>query len=143
MLKKLFKIISILFIAFPAMIICLFFICPVIDNIALENYKKEVLNTLNLPPDTVIIEAVSGCGNTSGTGNHTELYVAVLVKTALSEHEWKSANAASHDVVSERAQTSAMSLVGVSFSQINDPEGYYIFEFTKNAPCSDFDLRGH
>lgn len=125
------------------MIILPFLICPIIDNIALSQYKKEVLNTLNPPSNTEVVEVVSVCGNTSGTGNHTEMYVAVLVKTTLSENEWKSFHVVSHNVSLDGEQTFAMSLVGVNFSHIDNSEGYYIFEYIQQAPCSDFDLQGY
>lgn len=143
MIKKVFKMIFLLFIVLLAMMILPFLICPIIDNAALRNYKKEVLNTLKLPQNTEVIETVGGCGNTSGTGNHAELYVAVLVKTTLSENKWKSYYTVSHDVSLDGEQTFAMSLVGLYFSHIDNPEGYYILEYAKEAPCSDFDLRGY
>ena len=143
MLKKILKIIFTLFIILLVLIILPFVISPIIDNVALGNYKKEVLDTLYLPPDTEIVETISGCGNTSGTGNHTEMYVAILVKTSLSEEEWKSYGFLSHDVLAEGEKTFSMSLVGVYFSHIDNPEGYYILEYAKQAPCSDFDIRGH
>ncbi len=143
MFKKIFRIIFALFIMLLALIILPFVIFPIMDNIALGNYKKEVLDTLNLPPNTEIVETISGCGNTGGTGNHTEMYVAILVKTTLSEEEWKSYSFISHDVLADGEKTFAMSLVGVYFSHIDDPEGYYILEYAREAPYSDFDIRGH
>lgn len=140
----------IVFAGLIALLILLFSLPMLIDNIALGLYKADVLDNLSLPAETEIVEVVSGCGNTSGAGNHTELYVAILLKTTLPEEEWeRSAYSAYIDryVAWEGQETLAMSCVGVSFSEItadiDSDETYYIFECVKSAPCSFLDLRGH
>lgn len=143
MLIKAGKICLIIFMALIALVILPFIAGPIIDNMALRHFKASVLKDLDLPPGTDIIETVSGCGNTGGTGNHTELYVAILVKSTLSEAEWEEYGLASHKVSADGAETWAMGCVGQSFSRIDNTDGLYILEYAKSAPCSDFDLRGH
>lgn len=143
MLKRTLKIILVVLIALPVLIILPFFAGEVIDNIALSNFKTQFINNLSLPPDTFIVETVSGCGNTGGIGNHTELYVGVLVKTSLSSSEWDKYRFASHKVSDDGMSTRSMRLLGLSFPNIDGTDGFYILEYSKKSPCSDLDIRGH
>lgn len=144
--KRLLKVVLIFSLTIIAAIIIPFIAAPVIDDIALANYKKEVLSNLELPADTEVIEIVTGCGNTSGTGNHTELYVAILVKTDLTENDWKDYGISALDSGSNKTEPLAMGCIGLSFDLDEEDgfaDGYHILEYSKSAPCSMFDLRGH
>ncbi len=96
-MKKIFLIL-----VFSILVICIlpFFLCPLLDDIVLIKYRSGNLKTLNneLPDDVVIMEIVSGCGNTGGTGNHTDLYVSVLVTAPFSETEWETIGYEPHSV---------------------------------------------
>ncbi len=146
-MKKICKGILILFLVFIAMIVLTFLASPIINDIAADNYKKEVLGNLNLPENTVLVEAVNGCGNTSGTGNHNEIYVSILLKTTLPDSEVGQFFPYVHKVSSDGARTLSMMLLNLSFSDLDNiksnTEGYYIVEYIRDSPCSDFDLRGH
>ncbi len=104
------------------------------------------------PEKTKIIEVVSGCGNTSGTGNHTEILICLLIKSNLSQEkitEFYKNNYQYVDVVKvekEEPFMLSMQLLGLEFKKlkgIKDYNGYYIVEMVENAVSSDFDLRGH
>mgnify|MGYP006071082119 FL=1 len=141
-MKKIFLIL-----VFSILLICIlpFFLCPLLDDIVLIKYRSEISKTLNneLPDDVVIMEIVSGCGNTGGTGNHTDLYVSVLVTAPFSETEWETIGYEPHSVSKEGSSTFSMDLLHLSFSEITDPDHSYILEFVREAPFSFFDLRGN
>lgn len=136
-------VILIIVIALIAIVILPFIIAPVIDNIALGRYRSQVLSELEMPAESVIVETVSGCGNTGGTGNHTELLVSVLVKSELDEDAFFEYYPHAYEAGKRDFETWAMGCVGLSFSKPEAEGNYYILEFIKSAPCSDFDLRGH
>ena len=146
MLRKAVKIILIIFLTvfllLIAMIVLPLVICPIIDNIALGRYESQILKELDLPPDAEVIEIIHGCGNTGGTGNHTEMYVGMLIKTSLSAEEWEEYHYQVYSTLTHGMETWAMGCVGLSFSEEYIAEGYYILEFIESAPCSEFDLRG-
>ena len=146
MLRKTAKIILIIFLAvfflLIAVIVLPFVVSPIIDNIALARYETQILEELDLPPDAEVIEIIHGCGNTGGTGNHTEMYVGMLVKTSLPAEEWEEYHYQVYSTLTHGMETWAMGCVGLSFSEEYIAEGYYILEFIESAPCSEFDLRG-
>lgn len=124
-----------------------------VNDTALLQFEQKVLGKLNFSEEVVFVESISACCNSSGTGNHTDLYVAVLVKSAadcetLSETVKNSF--AEEDtycniylVEKNGSETLAMKIADISFSKkIEQPTGYYILEFNKRAPLSLFDLRG-
>ena len=143
MLKKLCKILLAGAALLAGAVVLPFLLGPAADDLALGRYRSEVLENLALPPGTGVVEVVSGCGNTSGTGNHTELYVGILVKTSLSEEAWAALCPDSRSVSAQGPDTPAMGGLGLSFAQLETAEGVYILEFSTPAPFSDFDLRGH
>lgn len=147
MLRKAAKIILIIFLTvfllLIAIIVLPWVISPIIDNIALGHYESQILEELELPPDVEVIEIIHGCGNTGGTGNHTEMYVGMLVKTSLPAEEWDEYHDQVYSTLTHGMETWAMGCTGISFSGEYIEEGYYILEFIQSAPCSEFDLRGH
>lgn len=136
-------VILIIVIALIAIVILPFIIAPVIDNIALSKFRSQVLSEVEMPAESVIVETVSGCGNTGGTGNHTELLVSVLVKSKLDEGAFFEYYPHAYKAEELDFETWAMGCVGLSFRKPEAEGNYYILEFIKSAPCSDFDLRGH
>jgi len=119
------------------------YIAEAVNNIALDIYEREVLKQLELPKDTMIKEIISGCGNTSGTGNHTDLYVGILVRTTLSAEEWARQEKKANYVGSAQKPSMAMQLLDLEFTWSENGEGYYVLEYYKRAPMSAFDWRGH
>ncbi|MCH5269748.1 MAG: hypothetical protein J1E83_03280 [Lachnospiraceae bacterium] len=146
-MKKTVKILGIIILAIVvaliAIVILPFIKASVIDNMALNKYRSRILNELELPTDTEIVETVSGCGNTGGTGNHTELLVSVLVKSELDEDAFFAYYPHAYEAEERDFETWAMGCVGLSFNKPEEEGNYYILEYIKSAPCSDFDLRGH
>lgn len=62
------------------------FIGPMLNDAFASSVEKE-LSSLKLPPETEIIETASYCGNTSGTGNHVEIWAGLLIRSDLKEEE--------------------------------------------------------
>lgn len=146
-LKRAVKIIGItilaLFLVLTGIIIILFIFARAADDMALRRYRVEILEQMELPADTVAVEVVSDCGNTGGTGNHTELYVAVLLKTDLSESAFREYYPHALEAEEHGWETWSMGCVGVSFKEQQAEGKYYILEFIESAPWGDLDLRGH
>ena len=118
----------------------------------LNDFKaKQLANTLKdwtLPEKTEIVEVISGCGNTGGTGNHTEIWAGMLIKTELAEKGIHSyfdlLNVQKVD--ESHKHTFIMDLLGTRFNRLADVsqyDGYYIVETIDKAVSSSFDLRGH
>ncbi len=121
------------------------------DRACLE-YRKEIEASFIDMPEVAVLQVVSGCGNSSGTGDHTDLYVAVLVETGLDKENLEkeiSDIAEIHDVRETGDKTFAMDMIDLSFEEENytDNANYYIIEFLKESPfagtpLSALDLRG-
>ena len=150
-MKRILKGIGCAIISLPALLlaglIALFIGAIVVDELALYGYRQEVLDSLSLPAGTQVVETASGCGNTGPTGNHTELYVAVLVTAEGGADELRQQFPYLHDAVEDELSTGSMEQLGLAFTEADTAAGaqkdYYILEFFKEAPLSDFDLRGH
>lgn len=150
-MKRILKGIGCAIISLPALLlaglIALFIGAIVVDELALYGYRQEVLDSLSLPASTQVVETVSGCGNTGPTGNHTELYVAVLVTAECGADELRQKFPYLHDAAEDGLSTGSMEQLGLAFTEADTAadaqKDYYILEFFKEAPLSDFDLRGH
>ncbi len=59
---------------------------------------ERELAQLELPAGTELVETTSFVGNTTGTGNHVEIWAGILVYSTLSEEELKSHFAGRADV---------------------------------------------
>ncbi len=135
-------IIGCLIIFFIIIILCLPYW---INDVACLIYKNEIKNNLAEISELNVIEILNACGNSSGTGNHTDLYVAVLAETNLTEADIK--NKISdvdliYDTEKNTYSTLAMRTMNLSF-KLKSKQKSYILEFHKPSPCSDFDFRGH
>lgn len=87
-----------------------------------------------------------GSGNTGGTGNHTEIWVAILIKTELSEQEIEEFYNRDVQKVDKENQKTFVMNTDQNFSSlqgISDYTGYYIVEYIGVPVFSFFDLRGH
>ena len=151
-MKKFFDIIwggTIIVLAVILISFCaLLFVPQIVNDAALPPFREEVIENLTLPEKSEMIEYVSGCGNTSGTGDHTELYVAVLIKSSLTLEELKAyyareSNTYVHDCSGFEAMPVGMMAINAEFeTDIEKAEGYYILEYRKSAPLSWLDIRG-
>ncbi len=118
-----------------------------INDYSCSVYREEVESSLADVSEISVLQVVNGCGNSSGTGDHTDLYVAALVKTDLSEADIENRIAdivEIHDVSEDGKVTSSMEHVNLRFDEENyDGKGnLYILEFSKRTPFSWLDLRG-
>lgn len=48
---------------------------------------ERSFSEMELPPETECLETKSFVGNTSGTGNHTEIWAGMLIQSALAKEE--------------------------------------------------------
>jgi len=80
------KVIKRIIITFIIILFCAailpWFVFPVLNDIKANHLKHELMNE-PLPQDTSIMEAQLGSGNTGGTGDHTEIWSGILIKTKL------------------------------------------------------------
>ncbi len=118
-----------------------------INNRACSKYRSEIEARLANVADITVLQVVNGCGNSSGTGDHTDLYVAALVKANSREDAIERAFPDAMDVravVDEGERTLAMKLINLSFDEENydDSKNLYIIEFSKRTLFSSLDLRG-
>lgn len=104
-----------------------------INDYNLEKYKEEVLANINLPEKTEMVDYVAGCGNSTGAGDHTDLYVAVLLKSELSWEELSETSGRVVIINGEDNKTIAMYNMNLEFKTKTDGEGYYIAEFRKSG----------
>lgn len=81
------KIIKNTFMLLPIIIIFLiiipFIISPIINDIRLSRFSKQ-LNNLSLPNDTECIEMEKACGKLNGNGNGMDYFTCMLIKSDLS-----------------------------------------------------------
>ncbi len=148
---KWFKRFLLTLIIFPTtivvVIVALYVICPVLNNIKADKLAATWAENIVLPDNTEIIEVISGCGNTSGTGNHTEVWAGILIKSDMSPEKVMAFWDSNILVVDENnIRTHAMYLLNEEFKYFDTAsqyEGFYIIEKTGEAVSSGFDLRGH
>jgi len=139
-MKKVIKIIAILVILVVAM--CLPYW---VNDVACCRYKKDVEKRIAQVPDIRPIEIIHGCGNTTGTGDNTRLWVGVLVKSNSAELVL---NGDFDDVqnVQEYNDNNTILMINKNLkftcSIDNNEKNYFIVEFVKEAPFSWLDLRG-
>lgn len=133
---------------FSFLFIVILFCLPYwINDFACSVYRNKVEDSVVNISEVNVLQVISGCGNSSGTGDHTDLYVAVLVETRLLEKELKNkiANVSwVHNVKQNGNSTLAMEIIGLKFNKVKHNRGfyYYILEFVNKSPCSAFDMRG-
>lgn len=144
-MKAVKRIFIILLIGIFVVAVLPWFVFPVLNDIKANILKQELQNA-PLPQSTKIIKSLAGCGNTGGTGDHTEVWAAILIKTDLSEDEiYKFYGKNIQKVDAFRQNTFIMELLDKEFSRLNDIsdyDGYYIVERTDDAVSSFFDIRG-
>jgi hypothetical protein len=140
-------------------------ISPVLNDIKADFFAYTLRNQ-HLPENTILSEIVSGCGNSNGSSNHTDIYVSMLIKSELPDmkiYDFYGQNRPSvpideiywgrkfhvKKVDIDNKDTFAMRALNKNFTTLaktQDFEGYYIVESTERAVSeftSMFDLRGH
>ncbi len=152
MKKWLIKIPITLFATLFLLIISAYLIFPILNDMKAEKLAEEMLNS-SPPNNTEIVEVISGCGNTGGTGNHTEVWIGLLVKSGLSKEELLKYYSDLYDyievyetVTDGAGYSMIMQFIddeSKSFKNISTHDDYFIIGRTENAISSFFDLRGH
>lgn len=122
-----------------------FFIGPALNEKRAAEFEQE-LSAVDMPAGVELVEVHTFSGNTSGTGNHVEIWGGLLCRTE-------------QDGASLRAEFPEMSCISLSeirdsgysptgyelFSKIGelpDPEHYYMLEAYEDA-VTQWDIRGH
>lgn len=144
-MKKLLTVIKVI-IAVIVVIWALIAVPMKINDFLLVGFTEDVIDGLKMPENTVMVEYISECGNSSGTGDHTDLYVVVLIESDLDyvtlaehfkedEHFWRMQNVKEHG-----EHTIGMGCMGLKFeTEFDEPDKYFILEYNKSAML---DFRG-
>lgn len=139
---------NVIFVSIAILLVLLLCSPYLIDNTAANLFKSEIEEKIESTENVTLIKAKVGLGNVGGTGNHTDMCVFALIKSELSEQQLS--DLFDNEIGIKKADnssfnTDAMKALGISFEDVTFEEGeeYYVVEFIKQAPCSDFDLRGH
>lgn len=139
MMKRILKRLLLLFSAVLAFLLFFNFIGGALCNDIRASRLEKGYASLPLLPDTKRIEVSSFVGNTGGTGNHTEIWVGMLIQSSLSAKEL--AQYFPDDDVSaaplEEGWARFDALVGES-----PGEGFYVVSNYYDA-FTQADLRGH
>ncbi len=122
--------------------VLLIYIPQIVNDFACMIYRAEIEANFRGNDEIEVVKIVHACGNTSGTGDHTELWVGILIKTDYTYEELVFALADSG--VDDISQVNELDIWQNKFgiSAFENKDGYYILEFIKSAPLSWFDLRG-
>lgn len=67
-------LILVLLLAYPLVI------APLRNDLAADRLLKELLADAELPPEASVVETAAWAGNSSGTGNHVELWAGLLIR---------------------------------------------------------------
>lgn len=134
---------ALIILALPAaairLIMILIFFPIAVDNAACAQFEREVIKCLNLPDGAEVICYDSTCANTGGTGDHTELCVAVAISSDVPiDPKRATALCRGYAYIEKRPEE----LVGMGISLGSLPENCYVLVALRSAPMSSFDLRG-
>ena len=148
--KKALKIGCISLLLLPVVIILAvigFFSVPVIiDNIACARFEKSWSEHISLPDGVKILDTASLCANTSGTGDHTEMIVLILVESDGNTDPAEIEIAAGSDFVMLPYDSSKKMFVtkplGEMFKGQPDADNRYVLITSRDAPMSHYDIRG-
>ena len=129
----------------------------IINDIAGLIYRIEITADLDRISETDVLQVISGVGHTCGNGDHTELWIGVVVRSGCSREELQTAlrdmgypvsDSYYIDTVVVKTFTqpyTSGAMINLNkqfnFSTIADADGLYIIEFNKTAPCF-LDIRG-
>ncbi len=150
------KILPIPFLLLIAMLIQMFAlpaICTSVNN-SLSLKTVEVMKEIPLPEDTGYIETVTFTGRVSGTGDGTDLFSAMLIKSELSEDELVRYYSA-YDYGTEQGKYYVTKQTGQKIEKVYSADVYLVHELKENEdyyliyvygktipPFSWFDIRG-
>ncbi len=142
MINRTFRIIIYIFII--SILLCFFYFLfgsRILNDIKAHRIEKD-LSDMALPADTELLEVGSFVGNTSGTGNHIEIWAGILVHTDLDENTIRDCF---KDFTVLSVPDDLKYLDYIQFQSLNEKEtanGYYVIGKCFNA-FTQMDLRGH
>lgn len=119
-----------------------------VNDISCYLYKNKIEDEVFANSKVKVLQVINGCGNSSGGGNHTDLYVGILIETVLSKdellYEFSDVRYV-YNIEKRGEKTLAIKNMNLRFDEqkYSDNQDYYILEFIKESPCSEFDMRGH
>lgn len=142
-----------------------FVIAPLMNNLALLNFSKQLYN-YPLPLHTKILEKHDACGKLNGNGNGMDFVATMLVKSDLTSNELndyyfkatfnyaKNENSISKDKIaleivtptSPNLESEYLEHQEIYFDKlknINSYSNYYIVILYDGGYSADFDIRGH
>jgi len=118
------------------------FLGPLLNDRAAARLEQEVIENLNLEPGETLIASTSWAGNSSGTGNHTELWAGAVTfsregrsgGTPLDRNapDWEQPGPSSTDLVE----------LFPALAELDSWNGYYLRE-TYGEAVTQWDFRGH
>ena len=152
-MRKIRRIIIIVLVLIPVLLVGPWLICPLLNDAKAGIMASRMLYS-TAPERTEIIEVVSGCGNTSGTGNHVEVWIGLLVHSYLSQAELEAFYAASYDSIRvhdlaadpDHPYPREMTVLKLDFKTLqglSNRQGYFVIGRTETPISSNFDLRGY
>jgi len=141
------RIITIFYITILAFVV-LCFMPGWINDISCRIYRNEVESSLADESYINVLQLLHECGNSSGTGNHTDLYVVALVETDIQREKLEDKVPGVREVFDADKNnyiTPAMKIMNLKFNKesAGDGRNCYILEFSRPSPCYAFDISGH
>lgn len=118
-------------------------IAPLRNDLAADRLLKTLLG--ELPPEITVADTAAWAGNSSGTGNHVELWAGVLLEKTNGVDEIPGVPAAE---LKERPQlygypnTAAPEELFPVLAETDDWDGYLIYG-TLGRAATQWDIRGH
>lgn len=129
----------------------------IINDISGLFYRLEITADLARIAETDIVQVISGVGHTCGNGDHTELWLGVIVHSDLSREELQTSlrdmgypvsdsycidTVVVNDFTQLYTSEATINLnKQFDLSTVADTDSLYIIEFNKTAPCF-LDIRG-
>ena len=121
------------------------FFAPVRNDLAADRLLQELTAELELPPEASVEETAAWAGNSSGTGNHVELWAGVLIRYAGPEENAPGKPAESwQDWAYEYAYPVSVGPEELfpALAELKDWSGCYILG-TYGEAVTQWDIRGH
>ena len=160
-MKKLKRILILIPIIIILIIVSPFVICPIINDISLNSFSKQ-LDDLESRQDITFIEKQSICGKLNGNGNGMDYLACLLVKSDLSADElnslyynpnFKTAKKGSNSIVDFEVvpitQNKLISkylehgeIIFDKLSSVSDYSNYFALVIYDGGYSADFDIRG-
>lgn len=138
------KITGIVLLSLPALWLLWELFCATVNNISGILYTQGVMNGYSNSSSIQVLDNVTFVGNTSGTGNHTEVRSTVLVK-ALNPQDleyWTNAENYQITPLSEEIPEYKLDRWNRELEMPYESEGCYVVEVYGNVPFPD-SILGH